>query len=73
MNYSQTVIDKARQIGELSDAFEDVRITLEILTSLDTSAYNNRFSVSIQRIVYKSLEELDAIQYKIEHDYTLKE
>jgi len=73
MNYSQKTQKKAQEIQHLSDAFEEVRITLDVLIALDITALSDRLGHSIQKVVYQALEELDAIECKIDSDYTEKE
>jgi len=73
MNYSQKIQDKANNIQHLSDAFEEVRTTLDILTTLDLSALDKRLGGSIQKVVHQALEEVNAIECKVERDYIEKE
>lgn len=72
MNYSQKTIDKANEIEHLSDAFEEVRTTLEVLTTLDLTAFSNLLGGSIQKVVLEALEEINAIECKVEQDYIEK-
>jgi len=72
MNYSQKTQNKAQEIQHLSDAFEEVRITLEVLTTLDLTAFSDLLGGSIQKVVQEALEEINAIECKIDTDYTEK-
>jgi hypothetical protein len=72
MNYSQKIQNKANDIQHLSDAFEEVRITLDVLTRLEMTALGDKLGGSIQKIVFTALEEINAIECKIDTDYTEK-
>ena len=70
MNYSQKIEKKASEIQHLSDAFHNVRAALDVLTYLEL---DGRLGESIQMIVFRALEEIDAIEVKISKSYTEKE
>ena len=73
MNYSQKTIQNANDIQHLSDAFEEVRTTLDILKTLDTSALGDKLGGSIQKVIFSALEEINAIECKVDIDYIEKE
>jgi hypothetical protein len=73
MDYNQKIQNDANEIQHLSDAFEEVRVTLDILTSLETTGIGNRLAYSIQKVVYQALAQIDAIECKINQCYTEKE
>ncbi len=72
MDYSQKIQNKAEEIQHLSDAFEEVRTTLSVLTAIEATGESNYLGGSIQKIIHAALDELDAIECKIEHDYIEK-
>ena len=72
MNYNQKTQNKAQEIQHLSDAFEELRTTLEVLTTLDLTAFSNLLGRSIQKVVHEALEEINAIECKIHTDYIEK-
>jgi len=73
MDYSQKIQNDANEIQHLSDAFEELRITLDVLTALDLNALDDRIGMSIQRIIHQAFEQIDAIECKVAQCYTEKE
>jgi len=73
MNYSQTIQKKAQEIQYLSDAFEELRITLAVLSALDCSGEGPRIAHSIYKVVQNACDQIDAIACKVETDYIEKE
>jgi ABC-type transport system involved in cytochrome bd biosynthesis fused ATPase/permease subunit len=72
MNYSQKTQNKAQEIQHLSDAFYEVKTTLTVLTALNMDAIGDKLGHSIQKVVYQAIDELEAIECKIDTDYTEK-
>ena len=74
MNYSQKTIDKSKEFQslELSDAFNEVKISIDVLSMLELSALGDNFGSSVQKIIHNAIDELDAIQYLIETNYVEK-
>jgi len=72
MNYSQKTQNKAQDIQHLSDAFYEVKTTLAVLTVLNMDGIGDKLGHSIQKVIYQALEELEAIECKIDTDYTEK-
>jgi len=66
MNYSQKTQNKAQDIQYLSDAFEEVRDRLSVLTVLDLSGIDNHLGSSIQYIVHEAIDMINAIECKID-------
>jgi len=73
MNYSQKIQNKAETIQHLSDAFYEVRATLDILTVLDVNGGGSLTGESIQKVVFNALEWVDAIEAKINQDCAKEE
>ncbi len=73
MNYSQKTQNKAQEIQHLTDAFYEVKTTLEVLTVLNMDAIGDKLGHSIQKVVYQAIEELEAIEYKVATDYVEKD
>lgn len=66
MNYSQKIQNKAQEIDTLSDAFEEVRDRLSVLTVLDLSGIDNHLGSSIQYVVHEAIDMINAIECKID-------
>jgi hypothetical protein len=73
MNYSQTTQKNAQEIQHLSDAFEDLRITLTVLSALDCQGESPRLAHSIYNVIQRACEQIDAIACKVETDFVEKE
>jgi len=73
MNYSQKIQNKAQEIQHLSDAFEEVRTTLSVLTALESTGTGKYLGASIQKVIFTALDELDAIECKVATDYVEKD
>lgn len=66
MDYSQNIQNKAKEIDNLHDAFEEVRDRLNVLRTLDLRASDDRLSLSIAYTVDESIDVLNAIECKID-------
>lgn len=73
MNYSQKTIDKAKDIQYLSDAFDEVRTTLEVLTTLNLTAFSSLLGGSVQKVVLQAIDEINSLECKVALDYIEKE
>ena len=73
MNYSQKIENKSKEIQHLSDAFEELRDRLSVLSLLQLDGADNRISSGIQYIVHEIQDCISAIECKIEHDYIEKD
>lgn len=73
MDYSQKTQKKAQEIQYLSDAFYEVKTTLQVLTVLNFDGIGDNLGHSIQKVVYCAIDELEAIECKIDQDYIEKD
>jgi len=75
MNYSEKTQNKAKEITNIYDEFEEVRDRLEILKLLDLSdlSDSDRFTLSIMYIVDDVIDVVNAMECKIEQDYIEKD
>lgn len=65
MDYNQKIHNKAKEIDNLHDAFAEVRDRLDVLRTLDLTAFDDRLGMSIMYIVDESIDVFNAIECKI--------